>query len=135
MRCAGSLCVPARTPPLPLMSAAPARGAALDPADVEAMGLDISYHGGSSYPHERPAATGSNSLRLGSEAVRGHQSCMKPRPPARPPAIRPVGRRHSAWGTVPGCNPRVNSSLGRPAHTNLSCTLSLPTRRAPACST
>lgn len=35
------------------------------------MGLDISYHGGSSYPHERPAAGSTGSLRMGSEAVRG----------------------------------------------------------------
>ncbi|KAL4433241.1 hypothetical protein ABPG77_003289 [Micractinium sp. CCAP 211/92] len=44
------------------------------PPEVEAMGLDISYHGGSSYPHERPVAGSNGSLRLGSEAVRA--SCM-----------------------------------------------------------
>ena len=41
--------------------------------DVEALGLDISYHGGSSYPHERPAG-GSGAagvLALGPEAVSG----------------------------------------------------------------
>ncbi|KAI7837974.1 hypothetical protein COHA_008277 [Chlorella ohadii] len=39
-------------------------------ADVEALGLDISYHGGSSYPHERPAggSTGGAALVLGTEA-------------------------------------------------------------------
>ncbi|PRW45098.1 ammonium transporter [Chlorella sorokiniana] len=39
-------------------------------ADVEALGLDISYHGGSSYPHERPAggSTGGAALVLGPEA-------------------------------------------------------------------